>query len=423
MPDLDFVQIRAAVIQDVIRLSREKYVYPEIGEKIASQLQARLEAGEYADAADERELAFRLTSELRSISNDHHWSVIYDPKGAAQQVDPENEPDQARMARYLEMARKTNYGFERVERLKGNVGYIDLRHLYPSEYAGDTAVAAMNLVANCDTLIIDLRQNYGGYPSMVQLITSYLYDAQPRHLNTFYYRPTSDTQQFWTFPHIPGKRRPDIPVYLLIGRATGSGAEEFAYDLQAMGRATLIGESTAGLAHPVTKEVVQGAFDVRLPYGRPINPVTGSDWEGTGVEPHIAVPAEEALKRAHLDAVEHLAATCQDEDEKNRLAWTLDVIESDYSPAVLDEADLSRCAGQYGKRKFFVEDGGLFYGHQDFPEAWRLIPMTQTRFRLDEDMKFEFILEEGGTASAVKISYCDGRPEVITGKAASSIQP
>lgn len=414
MPEPEFTKLREAVIQDIIRLAREKYVYPEIGEKIAVQLKTKLEAGEFTDVTDENELAMRLTLELRSISDDFHWSVIYDPGGAEGQVDPENEPDEERMKRYLEMARRANFGFERLERLKGNIGYIDLRHFYPSEYAGETAVAAMNFVANCDALIIDLRKNNGGYPSMVQLITSYLYDSKPRHINTFYYRPTDNTQQFWTFPHVPGKRRADIPVYVLTSEDTGSGAEEFAYNMKNMERATLIGETTAGLAHPVTKEVVQGAFDVRLPYGRPINPVTKSDWEGTGVEPHIAVSADEALKTAHLEAIHYLATKCQDEEGKKNLDWSMDIIESSYLPPDLNNEDLSRCAGAYGKRKFFIEDGGLYYGHQDFPESWRLIPITTRRFRLDEDMKFEFVLENDGEATAVKINYLDGRPEIIT---------
>ena len=416
MQDPNFPNIRTAVIQDIIRLAREKYVYPEIGEKVASQIQAKLDGGGYDNITTESDLAFRLTMDLQSISSDHHWSVVYDPEAATGQVDPEKEADQARMARYLEMARKTNYGFERVERLKGNIGYIDLRQFVPSEYAGETAVAAMNFVANCDALIIDLRKNHGGYPSMVQLITSYLYDPKPRQINAFYYRPTDDTQQFWTFPHVPGERRPDIPVYVLISNETGSAAEEFAYNLKAMERATLIGETTIGAAHPVTKEVVQGDFDVRLPYGRPINPITGTNWERTGVVPHIAVRAEDALKTAHLDALEHLAAQCQDEAGRDRLAWSAEIIASDYSPVGLEQADLNACAGEFSARRFLVQDGELVYGHADFPETWKLHPLAKTRFRLDEDMKIEFILDQGGKASAVKIYYADGRPEVLVNR-------
>jgi hypothetical protein len=408
-----FAETRTAVIQDIMRLAREKYVYPEIGDQIAAHLQARLEEGTYEESTDASDLAFRLTTDLQSVSKDRHWSVIYNPHGAPEEVDPEDEPDPERMARYLEMARRANYGFERVERLEGNVGYIDLRQFMPSEYGGETAVAAMNFVAHCDALIFDIRQNHGGYPSMVQLLTSYLYDPAPRHINTFYYRPTGETQQFWTFPHVPGKRRPDIPVYVLTSNATGSGAEEFAYNLKQMGRATLVGETTAGAAHPVTKEVVQGVFDVNLPYGRPINPVTGANWEGTGVEPHIAVPAADALRTAHLHALERLTAACRDKDAQNDLAWIAEIVASDYAPVVLAESDLERCAGEYGHRQFTVAQGVLCYGRREFPGTYSLVPMGQARFRLDHDMKFAFVLDAAGRATAVQIAYRDGRPEVL----------
>ena len=408
-----FSEIRTAVLQDLARLAREKYVYPERGDQIAAHLQSQLASGAYDGVNEPSDLAYRLTLDLQSFAHDRHWSVTYDPHGAPVGVDPEHEADPECMARYLEMARQANYGFERVERLKGNVGYIDLRAFEPSEFAGETAVAAMNFVAHCDALIVDIRQNHGGYPSMVQLITSYLYTPEPRHINSFYYRPTGETQQFWTFPHVPGTRRPDIPVYVLTSSATGSGAEEFAYNLKAMGRATLVGETTVGAAHPVTKEVVQGSFVVRLPYGRPINPVTGSNWEGTGVEPHIAVPAAAALRTAHLHALERLAAACPDEAARERLVWTADIVASEYAPVVLAEADLARCAGQYGPRRFTVVQGALWYGHQDLPAAFSLLPLSPTRFRLDEDIKFEFVLDPAGRATAVGIAYGDGRPGVV----------
>lgn len=128
----------------------------------------------------------------------------------------------------------------------------------------------------------------------------------------------------------------------------------------------------------------------------------------------VCLPGDgpEALKVAHVEAVEHLAAKCQDEAERRALVWVMEIIQSDYSPVVLDEAALSRYAGEYGKRRFSVEDGGLFYGHQDFPELWKLVPMSETRFRLDEDMKFEFLMDQDGRASAARIYFCDGRPEV-----------
>ena len=173
------------VVQDIIELARTKYVYPDVGQDTANYLQARLDQGAYDGLADANELALSLTIDLRKVAGDQHWSVVYDPQQATAHLDPETEDDEAQVARWLVDARRRNFGFEKVERLKGNVGYIDLREFALSEYAGETAVSAMNFVANCDALIFDLRQNHGGYPSMVQLVTSYLLDPEPLHINTF----------------------------------------------------------------------------------------------------------------------------------------------------------------------------------------------------------------------------------------------
>jgi hypothetical protein len=409
-------EIRQTVVLDLAKLAQEKYVYPEVGEELATSIRAKLEQGGFDEIVEAGELAMTLTEDLRALSNDRHWSVVYDPHRLPKYIDPETEEDEAQLAQWLARARRRNFGFEKVERLQGNIGYIDLREFAPSEHAGETAVAAMSFVANCDALIFDLRQNHGGYPSMVQLITSYLYDAEPRHINTFYYRPSDDYQQFWTFPHVPGRRLPEVPVYVLTSSATGSGAEEFTYNLKHMGRATLVGETTGGAAHPVTAETVQEHFHVRLPYGRPINPITQENWEGTGVEPHITVPQENALKTAHLHALEHLAENCEDEQRKRDLAWETETLESLYAPVTVGDATLARYAGHYGQRSFSVRDGALIYVHQANSIAWRLAPMTETRFRLGDDLKFEFLLDEQGTASGVKISYRDGRPDVTVAR-------
>jgi hypothetical protein len=253
---------------------------------------------------------------------------------------------------------------------------------------------------------------------MVQLLTSYLFDTEPVHLNTIYYRPSNEYRQFWTLPHVPGARLPGVPVYVLTSRATGSGAEEFANNLKQMGRATLIGETTIGAAHPVTKEVVQEHFQVRLPYGRPINPISGDDWEGTGIEPHVAVPEEQALEVAHVRVLAQLAESCPDEGRRRDLLWDAEIVESQHTPIAVGEATLARCAGQYGPRGFAVQGGGLAYTHELAGATYELTAMTESRFRLDDDVKFEFVLGEQGPASAVQISYRDGRPDVTSPRTA-----
>jgi hypothetical protein len=247
---------------------------------------------------------------------------------------------------------------------------------------------------------------------MVQLLTSYLFDPEPRHINTFYYRPTGESQQFWTFPHVPGQRLPEIPVYVLTSQVTGSAAEEFVYNLKQMGRATLVGETTIGAAHPVTVEVVREHFQVRLPHARPINPITEENWEGTGVEPHLAVPQQDALRAAHLHALEHLVEKCADERQRRDLVWETEIVQSCYAPVDVAESTLARYAGQYGQRSFALEEGTLTYTHQARPVTWPLVPLSEMRFRLDDDLIFEFLLDGQGQASTVVISYRDGRPEI-----------
>lgn len=416
MPDVLTPELRLAVVQDIIRLTKEKYVYPDIGKQIADHIQLKLEQDGYASITDANELAVVLTEDLREVSGDRHWAVLYSPTQETAFIEPETEEDEVQLARWLDQARRSNFGFEKVERLKGNIGYIDLRQFAPAEYAGETAAAAMNFVSNCDALIFDLRQNHGGYPSMVQFIISYLIQPEPKHINTFYYRPTDTYQQFWTFPYVPGQRMPDIPVYVLTSHATGSGAEEFTYNLKNMKRATIIGETTVGAAHPVNRETAQEHFSVLLPYGRPINPITNDNWEGKGVEPHIAVLQEDALAAAHLHAFEQLIAQCAERDQKRDLEWEGEILKSLYTPVTVAESTLARYAGQYDQRTFTLEKGSLMYTHQKHPATWRLIPITETRFRLDEDMKFEFILDAHGEVSSLVVTYRDGRPEVSAAK-------
>ncbi len=405
-------EIHDAVVKEIASLSREKYINPEMGAQISQQLLKNLESGRYDEITDPHEYALTLKSDLRRISNDKHWDVSFDAKGALVHFgDLEDADSQAELARWRERSRRANFGFEKVERLTGNIGYIDLRGFDLPEYAGDTAVAAMGFVANCDALIFDIRRNYGGESEMVQLLISYLFDAELKHLNTIYSRPENEYWQFWTLPYVPGKRLPDIPVYVLTSQATFSGAEEFAYDLKHMERATVIGETTGGGGHMVDLAIIHENFQVLYPFAGAIHPITKSSWEGTGVQPHIKIPQAEALRTAHLKAIDDLVKGCTDDQRKSALLWDLEIIQSIYDPFILDEVILNRYIGQYGKRGFTLEDGKLHYTSPE-SSVWELVPITDTRFRLNEDLKLEFILDQTKLATAVVISYRDERPAI-----------
>jgi C-terminal processing protease CtpA/Prc len=203
------------------------------------------------------------------------------------------------------MAGKSNFGFEKVERLDGNIGYLDLRGFFDAEAAGETAAAAMNFLGNTDALIIDLRQNGGGSPAMVSLLCSYLFAGERKHLNDLAWRgPEGErVEQWWTLPHVAGKRYSDKDVYILTSKRTFSAAEEFTYNLKALKRATVVGEVTGGGAHPGGGQPINDHFAIWVPQGRAINPITKTNWEGTGVKPDTEVPANQALTTAHLAAL------------------------------------------------------------------------------------------------------------------------
>ncbi len=206
------------------------------------------------------------------------------------------------------MGRLDNFGIRKVERLDGNIGYLDVRRVPVPANAGPAITAAMELVAGTYALIIDLRHNGGGSPEGVVYWCSYLLEEHPTHLNDIFHADTGETRQFWALPYVPGTRYVDRPVYLLTSSHTFSGGEDFAYTLQALGRAEVIGEATGGGAHPTRGFPISPAVHIGIPFARSINPVTGTNWQGTGVVPDVAVPEEQAYDVAYAKALRHVLA-------------------------------------------------------------------------------------------------------------------
>jgi len=308
---------RAAVIDGSIAKLNEAYVFPEMAKKMESALRARVGRGEYRSITSANELVRKLTEDLRVVSKDVHLEVECFREGAPEQSGEEPSADDLKADR--ESLSKYNFGFEKVERLQGNIGYLDIRAFFPPQIAADTASAAMSFLANTDILIIDLRQNGGGDPAMVSYVLSYLFD-QATHVNDLYSRLGDKTHQWWTLASVPGLRfGGHKPIFVLTSHDTFSRGEEFANDLKTQKRAQLIGEVTGGGSHPTRPFKVSEHCAVNVPFGRAINPITRTDWEGVGVAPDIAKPAGEALTVAYKLALEKLVETEKDPERKERL--------------------------------------------------------------------------------------------------------
>jgi hypothetical protein len=284
---------RARVIDGAIANLNEYYVFPETAKKMADAVRARLQRGEYDSVSNGDTFAGLLTQHFQDVSHDKHLRVNFSP---AKLPDRPPGPNPDADAAYRKEMERVHCGFSPVQRLAGNIGYLKFNFFADPDICGPTATAAMDSLAGVSALIIDLRENGGGSPKMVAYMCSYLF-SKPTHLNDLWERKGNKTTEYWTLD-VPGKRFDTTPVFLLTSKRTFSGAEEFSYNLQNLKRATIVGETTGGGAHPVSGHRVDEHFMIGVPFARAINPISKTNWEGVGVEPEVKVPAAEALTTA-----------------------------------------------------------------------------------------------------------------------------
>ncbi len=319
LPDMPIDTVtKTQIINDLTKELNDSYIFGDVAKNMESKVKQNLQNKAYDSITSSRQFAQKLTEDLQSVSKDKHLSVKFSygkiPVPQAGKASSKEEIENK-----LRSMRQVNYGFEKIERLPGNVGYIDLRGFSNPETGLETVAAAMNFVNNTDALIFDLRQNGGGDPGMVALICSYLFGEKLVHLNTFYNRKKDSTEEFWTKASVAGKRYGDKDIYVLTSNKTFSAAEEFSYNLKNLKRATIVGETTGGGAHPGGMFRINDHFSAFVPTGRAINPITKTNWEGTGVEPDVKVLKELALKTAHAMALNKIAEKTPDEPRKKGL--------------------------------------------------------------------------------------------------------
>jgi len=386
---------KVETIKAIENIINENYIFPEVSDKIIHLINSKLKDGQYESIKNPNEFADILTSDLQSFNYDKHLRVLFEPKRIAEEKKGISTEDSLELEqKFLSTLKKNNYYFKETKILEGNVGYLDLRKFRDPKFAGVTAISAMAFLGNSDAIIIDLRNNGGGTPKMVQLIASYFFSNEAVHLNSVYKRKENITKQFWTLPHVSGKRMPNVPLYILTSGITFSAAEEFCYDLQSLNRALIIGETTGGGAHPGGRIKATDKYNVWTPTGRAINPITNTNWEGIGVIPDIKTYARDAIRTAHIKALDSLKNGNEDIDSKKYYEWHLKTLKAKKKPLNIDLSTLKTYTGNFGIRTISLMNGKLYYQRKNSMK-YALIPMSNDVFMIEglSDFRIQFLFK------------------------------
>ena len=307
---------RDSVIEALATKLSAGYVLPEAVGRITQALRSASKVGEY-DGKAPREFADAINRTLLNASHDKHLAVFYQPA-------PTASPEAATLS--VEQRERLNFGFGKLERLRGNVGYLELVNFSDlRQQSAETASALLSTLANFDAIVLDLRRNGGGNTPMVAFIATYFFDTTRVHLTDIYWRDTNETNQFWTTTFVPGRRSARQPLYILTSASTFSAAEDFCYSLQTLKRALVVGETTRGGAHSSRgPQRLTQSFTAVIPVGRSVSPITKTNWEGTGVIPDIKSSADASLSVAHLHALRSLLEKETDRQWKQTLQQVAD---------------------------------------------------------------------------------------------------
>ncbi len=298
--------MRSEAIDMLVATLNGRYIFPDKAKQMEAVLRQRQRAGQYDGITDGEQLAKQLTADIQEVAPDKHMVVGFDPglvlpddNGARPPPDTKEKWERRNnvVVRAI-MRHMAQRDVEEVDRLSANIGYLKISGFPPPFLIAEKYAEAMNSLADTDALIVDLRTNNGGGPPSVALLVSYFVD-QRTHVNNVWDRITGTTTRYWTEDKLDGKRYGGKkPVLILVGPDTMSAGEDFAYTMQALKRATVIGEPTWGGANPARPYRLGANFYAVVPGRRTINPITKTNWESVGVTPDIAATPDNALALA-----------------------------------------------------------------------------------------------------------------------------
>ncbi|MES2275998.1 MAG: S41 family peptidase [Bacteroidota bacterium] len=410
--------VKKEVVDSLSKSLIKNYIFPDTARRMGNKIRENLAKGLYDTISNPRDFARKLTKDLRSVYNDLHLSMNFNPNAEKNLMDTSPKNTAENDAKDLEAARSQNYGFIKTELLKGNVGYVQFNQFYPlTDDAKKTVESAFTFLKYSDGLIINLRDNRGGSPDMVKYICSFLF-SKPTHINDLFEHRTGKTQQYWTEPVKGYEGLTGIPVYVLTNGRTFSAAEEFAYDLQSQRRGKVVGEATGGGAHPVSFQLTGHGFIALVPYARALNPITKTNWEAVGVKPDLAVDPDNAIDAALLNFYDDRIAVLTDSVTKAPFAWDRAMLYANLHPQIVDPSLLKSYTGIFKFRENVGEtitfEQGALYAKAEVGKSSRLIALSANIFKPEHNdtYKLEFVKDATGQISQVKLIFDDGSARI-----------
>jgi hypothetical protein len=410
---------RRDILAALGRQLHARYVYPDSVAAIVSKLEARRRAGAYDTTTTPAAFGTAVTADLRPF--DLHFDLRYDTEREAalfaagtdtMRVLPDLDPTPDSLA----AMRRGNFGVRAAEILPGDIGYVDITFLHDLRFARASAEAAIDFVSNSPAVILDLRRAPGGYGSMVQYLASAFFGADSVELLTTTDRELGTTRRGWSNPTLASRHLPDADLYILTSGSTGSAAEALAFELQAVGRAKVVGERSAGAAHAGGWVPLGRGFVVFVPNARAFDPRTGRDWERVGVQPDVAAPAVRACEVAHAEAVRRLLSRVTDPRQTSDLKWLQPLLDRQAAGAMsVARPLLDRYAGRYDRCAIQIDQDRLqFVGASGVPQ--HLIALSDDTFLIDdersppqEQVRIHFVIGAEGPATALELLVRDGR--------------
>ncbi len=383
------------------------YIFPDKAENISTYLRAQLKSNVYTNLLnDPQKLERQIKNDISSVFQDPHLRIQFDPGFNAQVAYHPTTEELQQVKKYW---KDNNYSFKKLEVLPGNIGYLSF-NLFVDDInaAKPTIKAALSFLANTDAIILDLRDNMGGDPNMVSQVESYFF-SQKTEMNSLINRSNKDTIFMYADPFKSDSLSLSMPVYILTSQHTFSGAEDFCYGMKVAKRALIVGETTGGGAHPQMPFSVNQGFVMYIPFARSINPITHTDWEGTGVIPDVKISANKALIKAQEQIFRESLTRANDPKTKNKYLYLINSLLENEVKEKLPLSTLLHYVGDYGGLAVYLDKNKLYCrNNNNGGGITELKQLSNNLFLLDKDAQIEFKQNSQGVVFGISILVNDG---------------